>query len=448
MRQPPEILPQLAPQLIYGLEANPPLHHQLIYGLQWVFFTLGVILVTTAVIGPGIGLSPPEAVDFGSRVLVVTGLATILQSYFGHALPIIEGPGVLYWATYLFTARHAMSARAVLTDLEGGMMVAGVTVVLLAASGLARKSVRLFTPALLGITLILIGLSFLTGSASRFIGVSPDYPHGNLAHLVTVVLVVLTAAFTSLIGRGMLRTTPILFTVVLSYLLAILFGQVDFSVLSEADFLALPQPLAWGWPTFRPEIAVTYAIVGMLATLNTFASMDACAGVCGQSSSMQRHQAGILFTGIAQLLAGFGAAVGTTSFAASTVVVSLSRVAARTTVAVAGLMMLLLGFIPWFSALLFTVPLPIVNGIFFLLSANLFTLGLDQLAKIQFDTRLRLVVGLSLLAGLSVTYLPPALFETIPLGGSFLLSNPIIVGTGIAFFMEHVLFGKWMKDVI
>lgn len=442
MRVEPKFRSQDAPQLIYGLEAKPPFPLQLVYALQWVSFTLGIILVTTAIVGPGVGLSPREVVDFGGRVLVVTGLATILQSYFGHRLPIIEGPGVIYWATYLFTAERALSQRAILSDIEGGMLVAGITVVLFVVSGLARQSVRLFTPALSGVTLILISLSFLTGSASRLIGVSPLYPHGNVIHFTTVGLVIVTGALTSVVGRGVLRTIPILFTVGLSYLVSALFGQVDFTMLGEVGFLAIPRPLAGGLPTFRPEIGITYAIVGLLATVNTFAAVEASAALCGQSTSPQRHRSGILVTGVSQILAGLGAAVGTTSFAASTVVVSLSRVGARSTVSAAGLIMFLMGFIPWFSALLFTVPLPIVNGVFFLISANLFSLGLDQFARIQFDTRLRLVVGLSLSAGLAVTYMSPTLFEAIPYGGSFLLSNPIIVGTGCAFFVEHVLFAK------
>lgn len=446
MREQFKATPQQAHQLLYNLDATPPLPHQLLYALQWVSFTLGIILITTSLVGPGIGLSPSEVIDFGGRVLVVTALATLLQCYFGHGYPIIEGPGAIYWSIYLFTFQYAFSNETVLADIEGGMLVAGLVVGIFALSGLARYSARLFTPAVSGTTLVLISLSLLTNSASLVVGVSPNRPQGDLFHFLVVVTVVFTGSLISVAGRGLIRSLPILVTAVLGYFLFALFGQIDYSILEEAHFFTVPRPLAWGWPAFKPEIAFTYAIAGFLATVNTFAAVEAGATLYGHESNSQRQRAAILWNGVAQMLAGLGAAAGTATLASSTVIISLSRVGARTTVAIAALILLVLGFIPLFSAILATVPLPIVNGIFFLIAANLFALGLDQFTRTRFDTRLRLIVGISILSGLAVTYIPTATFETIPWGGSFLLSNPIIVGTGMAFLGEHLLFGRWTRN--
>ncbi len=447
--RPPDNQPDLAPPLQYSLEPVPPLRHLLLHALQWVSFSLGIVFVTTALVAPGIGLGPRETVAFGSRVLVVTGLATLLQGYFGHGYPVLEGPAVIYWAAYLFAAQQAGPGGLALSDLEGSMLAAGAVVMLFALSGLARDLSRLFTPVISGTTLILISLSFAAGSPARFGGVSAEHPGGDPAYLLTVVLVILAGAAISVFGRGIVRTLPVLITAASAYTVAALLGRVDFSILRVTPLVALPQPLAWGVPTIQPGLALTFAIVGLLATINTYAAVEAAAGLFGHRDDdlRRRQQGGLLFTGVAQMLAGVGAAAGTASLAASVAVLVLSRAGARATMALAAAMLIALGFLPIVSAVLATAPLPIVNGLFFLIASNLLSLGLEQFTRVRFDNRLRAVVGISILAGLAVSYAPPSLFAGLPLGGSLLASNPIIVGTGAAFLGEHVLFGAWARGL-
>ena len=247
--------------LRYGLEDVPAPGHQLLYALQLVSFALGIVLVTTALVGPGIGLSRRETVDFGCRVLVVTGVATLLQSYWGHGYPIVEGPAALYWALYLFAFSNAPASGAVLSDVEGAMLVAGVVVALFAASGLTRDSAKLFTPILAATTLMLVSLSLAADSMARFAGVSAQHPQGDPAYLAAVAGVVVLGAAITVLGRGLLRTLPILLTALVAYSAAALLGRLDFSIVREAPWFAAPRPLAWGLPTFRLDLAVTFTVV-------------------------------------------------------------------------------------------------------------------------------------------------------------------------------------------
>lgn len=431
--------------LLYGLEESPPFRLRWLYSAQWMSYALGIVLVTVALISTGMGLGEAESIAFGSRVLIVTGLATLLQAYLGHGYPIIEAPAVIFWALYLFTFEHASSPEEALSNITGGMLVAGTTIVLFAATGLIRRSARLFTPALAGTVILLISLSFLAGSDRHLFGVTADRPAGDPAHLVGVLLVVLAGALISLTGRGLSRTIPIFLTTVVAYLAYLILGRIDLAPVARAPMVALPTPFAWGAPSFSLSIALSYAVTGILGTLNTFAAIEGVADVYGHEDVEDRHGRGVLVNGLAQLLVAVGGAAGSSSHTTSSVIIRMSRVGARSAIALAALILLALGFVPAFSALLTTVPLAIADGIFYLIVAGLFSVGLDQYRRLEFDARTRLVIGIPIVAALSVTYAPAAVFEAIPHGGALLVRNPVIVGAVLGIVCEQVLFASWAR---
>jgi hypothetical protein len=59
---------------------------------QWAMFILAGCVVAPLAIGQAYGMMPQELADFVQRTFFVLGIASLLQAFFGHRLPIMEGP--------------------------------------------------------------------------------------------------------------------------------------------------------------------------------------------------------------------------------------------------------------------------------------------------------------------------------------------------------------------
>ena len=71
-------------------------------------------------------------------------------------------------------------------------------------------------------------------------------------------------------------------------------------------------------------------------------------------------------------------------------------------VIIAGVVFVVLGFIPKAGAVLSLIPSPVIGGIFLPAAASLISTGFNTLRKVESDDRTQVVIGLSLLLGILV----------------------------------------------
>src|SRR5699024_2493504 len=139
--------------------------------LQWALFILMSSVVVPIAITSSYGLDTASTVEFVQRTLFVLGLAGILQTLFGHRLPVQEDPAGLWWGVFSLYAGLGLvlfgSHTETLRVLQFGFLLSGVIFILLSLFGWIEKLARLFTPTVVGIYLILMVVqlsgSFLQG---------------------------------------------------------------------------------------------------------------------------------------------------------------------------------------------------------------------------------------------------------------------------------------------
>ena len=157
-------------KLLYNLEDRPPANRTLIYAVQWLGFTVANTAVLPIVVGSALGLDQAGIASLAQRTFFFQALATLLQVCFGHRLPIIEGPAGMWWGVFITLAAMAPGLGKPLsllrTDLEFGVMAAGLILVAVGLTGLIGKALKLFTPAVTGSVLVLLGLQ-LSGTFVR-----------------------------------------------------------------------------------------------------------------------------------------------------------------------------------------------------------------------------------------------------------------------------------------
>ncbi len=172
--------PALKPSstLTVGLEERPPLPQAVALGFQHVLVSnVWLDPVFVAAVG---GLSAALAGNLINAIFLAAGLVTLTQSTRLVRLPIVEGPSAAFDGLMIGFAKAGQLAMA-----TTGLLIGGVLVLIIAASGLLGLVRRLFSPAVTGSVILLVGIALAGFTLEEFFGgnpTSPDFRQPANAH--------------------------------------------------------------------------------------------------------------------------------------------------------------------------------------------------------------------------------------------------------------------------
>jgi len=280
-------------------------------------------------------------------------------------------------------------------------------------------------PAAMGPVVALIGLE-LAGTAANTAGLLAE--GGPASADVIVFLVTLgVAVFGSVLFRKFFAVIPILIAVICGYVAAYFVGLVDFGVVAKAGWFALPN---FSSPKFSAQ-----AIVIMLPALLVIISEHighqiVTSKIIGHDLLKDPGLHRSLFAdNFSTMLSGFIGSVPTTTYGENIGVMAITKVYSVRVIAGAAVLSIVCSFIGKLTALIGTIPGPVIGGISFLLYGMIGTSGLRILvdSKVDFDksrnialTSVIFVVGLS---GISIN------LGSIALTG---MSLAALVGMGLS----------------
>ena len=288
----------------------------------------------------------------------------------------------------------------------GSLAVAGLAYV--ALSGLIKMRGIAFIECLLppvvtGPVIMVIGLSLAPlavgmayGRDGNGVAIIPQ----NIALIVSGIALLVTV-FVTLRGKGLLRLLPILCGVSSSYIAALYFGLVDFQVVIDAPWFAIPDFVA---PQFQLN-AILYMLPVMIApAIEHFGDILAIGSVTGQDYLEEPgiHRT-ILGDGIATSVAALLGGPPNTTYSEVTGAVALTRITNPGIMTWAALVAICLAFIGKIGAVLQTVPVPVMGGIMVLLFGSIAVIGLSTLVRSGDDLlkpRNLVIVSLVLVSGL------------------------------------------------
>jgi xanthine/uracil permease len=148
--------------ITHKLDDKLSIEKNIAYTFQHMILITIAALVMPLVVGALLGLSQKEIAEMLQRTFVLTGIISLLQIKFGHSFPIIEGPAGLWTGILTLMASLAPSIgkemSVLRTDLEAGLIIAGLVVMLLTILGLIPYLAKLFTPIINSIIIILMVL--------------------------------------------------------------------------------------------------------------------------------------------------------------------------------------------------------------------------------------------------------------------------------------------------
>ena len=349
-----------------------------IVGVQFLFVAFGATVLVPILVG----LDPATALftaGIGTLIfhLVTKGKVPIfLGSSFAFIAPILE-------ATKLYGLAGTLS----------GMV--GVALVYFLVSALVKwqgKKIldRLFPPVVIGPVIILIGLT-LSGSA-----VNMAKTNWTLA-IISLITAVVVSAYT----KGLLQLIPIVSGIVVGYIAAILFFDVDMTSVYAASWIALPRFIT---PEFSWQSILYMVPVAIAPVIEHIGDVFVVGDVAGKDFTEDPglHRT-LLGDGLACLAAGFLGGPPVTTYSEVTGAMSLTKITNPQVIRIAAVTAIVFSVIGKLSALLRSIPSAILGGIMLLLFGTIASVGVHNLInnKVNLnDTRNIIIVSITLTMGI------------------------------------------------
>ena len=417
--------------------------------VQWAVFLIASSIAAPVAISALFHLDASSTADFIQRTMLVLGIAGLLQSLFGHKLPINEGPAGLWWGVFTIYAGFSgilyADSSSTLQVLQSGMLYAGLLFMVFAASGLMDRMKSLFTPTITFIYLLLLVLQ-LSGTFIKGMMGLPN--EEDRVDTVVIFGSLLTLLFTFWINghrSPLLRRYSVLIAIGAGWLLFGLLGKTGFPDVKDASFFALPDLFVFGPPVWDGGMVVTAFFITLLLVANMMASIRVMEGTLqrdfGEQVPNRIRQAG-LFAGVNHFVAGILSAVGPVPISGAAGFVSATKMRSVWPFAAGCLLIVALTLFPRVMLMLSSLPAPVAYAVTFAIFTGMVRMAFYELNSTSDLERSLKVAAVGLMTGVGFMFLPPDSVSDLPVAVAATLSNGLVTGTVVALVYEQWLLWR------
>ena len=420
--------------LIYGVDDDLDLPKKVLFGLQHIFAAFGGIIVVPLVIATSLGFDSKVTTALISASILGSGLATIIQAKgifkVGARVACIMGTDFTF-------VSPAISVGSVLglPGIIGATILGSLFEVIL--SFFIKPLMKFFPPLVTGTVAALIGLTLLPVSIDWAAGGAGSANYASLENLAVAMFVLIITLLLNNYGKGIISSASILIGIVVGYIVCIPLGLVDFTSVKEASWLSFPKILEFG-VTFDAKAIMAFIPAYFVATIGTVGCLKAIGETSNIDIGDKRVAAGVLSDGVGSALGGLVGSCPNTSFSQNIGIISLTKVASRHVAVMAGILLVILGFLPKVAAIITGIPNPVLGGVGIMMFGTVAAAGIRTLSNIKLTERNLLIIAISMGLGLGVTFRPDVI-HNLPEAIRMIFSSGISTGTIVALILNAVL---------
>ncbi len=426
----------MKPEYIYAVDDRLPFRYALIYGLQWTVIMFPGLIIVARLSGIALHADLEEEVRFFQLMLLTSGLFTAIQSLWGHRYPLLDGPSTALLLTLIVLAPYGLAS------IQGGLIAGSAVLILLVLLGKLEKVIAYATPNVVGVILMLIAFSLLPHLTRTMTGVDGQHPHGDMGVFsVCLVLVVIMASFSHWF-KGIWKTVALLLGMLVGTVYFALTGWPDYHDLQAARWVSYPPAIVPSWPQLSWPAVLAFACTYLAVAVNSLGSLHGIAKLTDEERLPAAINRGIFINGAAGVCCGFMGVVGMVSYSMSPGVVLATRVSSRYATAWCGVILIVAAFVPKLAALLSLIPAPVVGAALFVAMGVQVGAGLGMVATGEMAGRDYFVVGLPVLLGTCVGFLPEKMLASVPVGVRVIFGNGLVIGILLVLLLEHLVLRK------
>lgn len=390
----------------YDIDGVPRLGEAIPLGLQHVFaMFLGNITVCMIIAGI-VGITGQDKVLLVQSAMFIAGVSTLMQTHpigkTGARLPVVMGASFGFLTTNI-----AIASNFGFPALLGATLVGGLFCTVL---GYFLKHIRKFFPSIVTGTVVLtIGLSLLPTGIVSMAGGNGAADFGSLKNWSVGLFVLILSVALNQNGKGAIRTSSILISIICGYILAIVVGMVDFTPVKEAAWIAFPRPFHFGME-FKMGAIIPMLIMFIVTAVETVGDVTGITvGGAGREATESELSGSVIANGLSSVFAAVFNGMPTTSFSQNVGMVAFTKIMSRFVVACGAVFLILAGLIPKLGAVVSTIPHPVIGGASLIIFSQITLTGIDILTQEPLTDRSKLIIGLSLVFGMGLSSVPAAM---------------------------------------
>ncbi|CAB3409965.1 unnamed protein product [Caenorhabditis bovis] len=470
--------------LYFHVNDIPDIFSILLFGFQQMMICLSALLVVPYYVSTMV-CAGDQAIELRVQLISATfftsGIATILQTTFGMRLSILHGPSFAFLpALHTFQNNFPCNAdtdpemwKVKMQLISGSCIVAVLLMPLLGLTGLIGAFSRYIGP----ITIVPIML-LLT------IGTVPDIEEKMGLHWISILEFLILILFVVILEewevpipafsfkrrrfyiarQKILSQFPYLIGISIAWFICFIMTVANWTpvnspartdhndslhVLETTPWFQIPMPGRYGAPKFNLALVFGFLASCVAAMIESIGDYNLCAKIsCQDRPPPSNINRAFVVEGIGCILAALmGVGTGITTYAENIAIMSVTKVASRVTMQVAGLLLITTAVISKFAAFLAMIPEAIIGGVLAIGVCMINGVTLSNLQSVDLRISRNLtIMGVAVIMGCTV----PMHFEKHPLRTGItivddvfgtLLTIRMLIGGVIAFVLDNVTPG-------
>ena len=417
---------------IIGIHEKLPLLTSLPLSLQHLTAMFGATILVPILLGVDPGIA-----------LLMNGIGTLVYSWFTKGgIPAYLGSSFAFIAPALLI----ISTYGGFNSAQSGFIFFGIFFIIVSFIvkiwGIKWIDI-VMPPAVMGAVVAIIGLE-LAPVAAQQAGlapwptdagkiVEPFLPSSNV--LIVSMFTLCVGIIGSVVFRGFMQVIPILIAVIVGYLMAMAFGMVDTTAISNASWFALPKFHA---PVFNIN-AIIIILPACIVVLAEHISHLIVTSKITDADLMKEpglHRS-LLGDGVSNVLSGMVGSPPNTTYGENIGVMAITRVYSVWIIRGAAILAIAFSCIGKISATISTIPTAVMGGITLLLYGVIAVQGIRIFVeqKVDFSKNRNMILG-------AITFVVGVSGASINIGSVQLKGMAFAAIAGVVLSLVFFLFDK------
>ena len=421
---------------------TPPMGQAAPLGVQHVLAMFASNVTPSIIVAGAAGLQfgGAEQVYLIQMAMLFAGIATLFQTVgfgpVGARLPIMQGTSFAFVGVLAGIAATQGLGVALTSCIIGGLIHFALGSVIANIRYLFPPLVTGLVILAIGLYLVPVGIKYAAGGAADFQMAAESF--GSLMHWTVALTVIVVALGFKFMTKGILSNAAILLGLIAGYLVAFMFGMVNFAAVGKASWVTGLQTLPYGFE-FNLGAVIGVTIVSIVSAVETIGDTSATAKAgAGREATDEEISGATYADGLGTAVAGVFGGLPNTSFSQNVGIVGMTGIMSRHVVTIAGAIMVICGLIPKIGAIIASMPLPVLGGGVIVMFGMVAAAGLNVLSEIKMSRRNMIIIALSLSIGLGFNLVPSAV-QYLPGIWKTLATSAVAPTAFLAIILNQIL---------
>lgn len=399
-------------QLIYRVEDKLPFKDAIFVAIQLLLSVFVAIITPPLIVAGALNLDIQTSGFLVSMALFAAGISTFIQCRrigpLGAKLLSVQG------ASFTFIGPIIAAGSLGGLPLIFGCTIAASSIEML-VSRILHLAQKVITPLVSGIVVSLIGLTLLKVGMISCGGGYDALANGTFGNFESIGVAALVLFLIVLFNKSKnkyLRMSSIFIGLAAGYIASYFLGTLDFTGLSEAAWLTIPQPLKYGI-SFDLSSFLSFALIYLITSVEAYGSITGNSIISEEPITGEvynkRVSSGIFAEGVNSMIAGIFNAFPNSLYSQTTGVIQLSGVASRYVGYYVAGALIILGLFPSIGLLFSLMPQPVLGGATLLMFGTVAVAGIRIITSSPIGRAETLIIALSFGIGLGVELVPEIL---------------------------------------